>query len=64
MGADDHALHQQVCVAQVCEGLVVLSLGVVVEHFRNQPGVGGVLGSVDLWVCGGVSLVTTLEAHI
>ena len=48
VGADDHTFHEQVCVAQVGEGLVVLGLSVVVEHLGDQPGVGGILRGVDL----------------
>lgn len=55
VGADDHAFHQQVCVTQVSQGLVVLGLCIVVEHLCHKPGVGGVLGGVDLRIGGGLT---------
>lgn len=47
---DDHPFHEQVCVAQVCESLVVLSFNVVVEHLGDQPGVCRIFWGVDLQV--------------
>ena len=46
--ADDHSFHEKVCVTQVSEGLMVLSLCIVVEHLGHQPGVGRIIGSVHL----------------
>lgn len=55
MGADDNTLHEKVCVAQVCEGLVVLGLGIVIVHLSHQPRAWGILWGVNLKVCRGVS---------